>query len=115
MPAFTPLYLGNLHNNSIKEIFGRAESNYILHAICTFGPKSLVDLLNEHGFSGVLPDKYLKEATCDICYKLFSKESTCKLIEELIIIDEKFRMKTAYGRYYYMNERQMVESLQDNI
>lgn len=109
MPSFNPLYLGNLRKETIREIFERAESNYILHAIRTFGPKILVDLLTEHGYADVLPDTYMKEAICDICFKLFSRESTCQLLNGLIVKDETFRNKIAYGRYYYMNESEMIE------
>ena len=108
MPSFTPLFLGNLGKETVQEIFMRAESNYILHAIRTFGPRILIDLLTEHGHSDILPDKYMNEAICDICFKLFSNESTCQLLNELIMKDETFRNKIAWGRYYHMNESEMV-------
>jgi MoaA/NifB/PqqE/SkfB family radical SAM enzyme len=108
MPRYNPLYLGNILNESINEIFESAEHNFVLHAIRTFGPKVLVDLLRANGYGDVLPDHYISEAICDVCYKIFYNESVCNLIKELISKDEKFRMKTAYGRYYYLNEGEMV-------
>jgi MoaA/NifB/PqqE/SkfB family radical SAM enzyme len=109
LPRFNPLNLGNINKESITEIFDRAESNYILHAIRTFGPKSLVDLIKENGFETLLPEKYIKDATCDVCYKILSDRQICNLLKELIPQNEKFRMKTAYGRYYHMHEDEMLK------
>ena len=102
------MYLGNLNIESISDIFDRAEFNYVLQAIRTFGPKVLIDLLIENGHENIIPGNYIKDATCDVCYKLFSDKTTCNLIRELVLNDEKFRMKTAYGRYYHMNEDEML-------
>ena len=115
MPDFTPLYLGNLREETVCDIFERAESNYVLHAIRTFGPKILVDLITTHGYSGILPATYMKEAICDICYKLFSSRQICLLIDELIEKDDTFRKKVAYGRYYYMNESALIDKEQMSV
>jgi len=110
LPTFNPLFLGNLNNESIEKIFERSESNYVLHSIRTFGPKVIVDLLREHDHSELLPLNYIKDATCDICYKLLSNRAICDLLNDLIMKDEKFRLKTAYGRYYFLHEASMIEN-----
>jgi organic radical activating enzyme len=109
MPEFNPLYLGNLNKESISEIFDRAESNYILHAIRTFGPKVLVKLLKENGYDRLLPGQYIKDATCDVCFKLFSNRETCEVLQTLIENNSDFRMQTEYGRLYYLNEAEMIK------
>jgi organic radical activating enzyme len=114
LPEHNPLFLGNLHLENITEIFERAESNFILHTIRTFGPKALVDLIKENGYESLLPDNYIDEAICDICFKLFSNKTICDLLEELIKNDEKFRLKTAFGRQYYLNESEMVVNVEPN-
>ena len=107
MPEYTPLYLGNLHKESISDIFDKAENNYILHAIRTFGPKVLVRILKENGYGRLLPIQYIKDATCDVCFKLFSNKEICEVLSKLIENDESFRKQTKYGRQYYLNEYEM--------
>ncbi len=114
LPEFNPLYLGNLHQENLNEIFEKSESNYVLHAIRTFGPKVLVDLLRTNGFENLLPDNYLEGVCCDVCFKLLSNQTICHLLEDLIEKDEKFRLKTAYGRHYYLNESEMISQVEQN-
>lgn len=114
LPESNPLYLGSLHYESINDIFERAESNYILHAIRTWGPKALVELIWETGHEQILPSNYIEDATCDVCYKLFSNKIICEAIKDLVEKDEKFRIKTAYGRQYYLNEPEMLKYVEVN-
>lgn len=109
LPEFNPLFLGNLYKESISDIFDRAENNYILHAIRIFGPKVLVEILKENGYNRLLPDRYIDEAICGVCYKLFSNKETCKVLQKLIENDTEFRLKTEYGRQYYLNESEMIK------
>jgi MoaA/NifB/PqqE/SkfB family radical SAM enzyme len=109
LPEFNPLYLGNLHKESISDIFDRAEHNYILHAIRTFGPKMLVNILKKNGYDRLLPERYIVDATCDVCFKLLSNRETCEVLHHLIDGDETFRLQTAYGRHYYLNETGMIK------
>jgi organic radical activating enzyme len=109
MPDFNPLYLGNLNQESISEIFDKAENNYILHSIRTFGPKVLVKLLAKNGYKRLIPQQYIKDAICDICFKLFSNKETCKILQHIIENDSDFRKQTEYGRLYYLNETEMIK------
>jgi hypothetical protein len=109
LPEFNPLFLGNLNKENIEQIFERSEMNYVLHAIRTFGPKILLDLIRDHGYETMLPATYIKNAICDICYKLLSNHTICSLLADLVKKDEKFRLKTAYGRYYFLDEKVMIE------
>lgn len=104
-----PLYLGSLNKDTISDIFNRAEGNYVLHAIRTFGPKVLVSLLKDGGYESLLPEQYIEEAICDVCYKLFSNKETCDILHKLIDNDPDFRMKVEYGRLYHMNEAEMIK------
>lgn len=111
LPEFNPLYLGNLNEESINDIFNKAENNYILHAIRVFGPKILVKILKENGYDRLLPNQYIDEATCDVCFKLFSNRETCEILHYLIENDTEFRLKTEYGRQYYLNEVEMMKDI----
>jgi hypothetical protein len=109
LPKFNPLFLGNLKTETLNDIFNRAEKNYILHAIRTFGPKVLVTILNENGYEQLLPDQYIDEVICDVFFKLFSKKKTCETLQNLIENDENFKKRTEYGRLYYLNETEMIK------
>lgn len=109
LPDYNPLYMGNLQENDVETIFNKAQSNYILHAIRVFGPIALVDLLKSNGFENVLPKEYMDEVCCDVCFNLFSNQNTCRLLEDFSKSDKLFRLKTAYGRYYYLNESEMID------
>ena len=109
LPKYNPLYLGNLQKENIGEIFERAESNYVLHSIRTFGPKVLVELLNQYKYEELLPKEYIENAICDVCFKLLSKKAICDVISDLIEKDEMFRLKTAYGRQHYLDEPEMIK------
>jgi organic radical activating enzyme len=109
LPAFNPLHLGNLHTESLGDIFDKAENNYILHAIRTFGPKMLVRILKENGYDRLLPHQYIEEATCDVCFKLFSHKETCDVLYKLIENDRNFRLQTEYGRHLYLHESAMIK------
>lgn len=111
LPKFNPLYLGNLQEEKINEIFERAESNYVLHSIRTFGPKVLVELLMNYNYEKLLPKEYIENAICDVCFKLLSNKEICDTLSVIIEKDEMFRIKTAYGRQYYLNEPEMVKYL----
>lgn len=111
LPDFNPLHLGNLKKNSLDEILNQAEKNTILHAIRTFGPSSLVEQLKEKGYGELLPDSFQTDSICDICNQLFTSRKICFALEE-VASDEFFSKKVAYGRYYYLQEPQMLEALQ---
>ena len=102
-----PLILGNLHEESLQIILERAENNPVLHAIRIFGPRILVDLLKENGHADLLPASFIKECPCDVCFKLFSDNNIGQVLEDLTQTPE-FIEKVAYGRYYYLNETEML-------
>jgi len=109
LPEFNPLFLGNLLKENLSDIFDRAQQNYVLHAIRILGPKMLVSLLKENGFENLLPERYIKNATCDVCYQLLSNKQICDLLNQLIEADPTFRLKIEYGRQYYLNECEMIK------
>jgi MoaA/NifB/PqqE/SkfB family radical SAM enzyme len=104
-----PMYLGNINEQSIKDIFEQAEGNYILHAIRTFGPKILIRLLNENGYADRLPSIDIKAKDCEVCSSLFSDPDIFELLQYLVDKDMLFRSKVEYGRMYYLNEPEMVK------
>lgn len=113
LPEHNPLFLGNLRKESLNEILDKAENNFILQAIRVFGPRTLVSLLKENGYIELLPEQYIDEAICDICFKLLSDKKTCDILQDLISQDESFRLKIAYGRHYYLDESYMAEKMEE--
>lgn len=111
LPATHPMFLGNLHEESLSEILDRAEMNPILHAVRVWGPHKLVSLLKQHGFDTLLPKDYICNCICDVCYKLLSD---ARIVEALVNIlqDEQLRQVLAYARVYYLNETTMAERYQ---
>lgn len=108
LPSYTPLYLGNLRKEDLGGILGRAEENFILHAIRIFGPKMLVDLLNENGYGHLLPASYIAQCPCDVCFKLFSVREVCQALER-IFGGDYLKKKVSYGRFYYLEETAMLD------
>ena len=104
------MYLGNALEEPLSEIFDRAESNVVLHTIRTFGPQRLVSLLREHGHESLLPDRYICDCACDICYKLMSDPMTVSTLGE-IAQDRELQKLVAYARLYYLGESQLAEIL----
>jgi MoaA/NifB/PqqE/SkfB family radical SAM enzyme len=110
IPNFNPLYLGNLNAKSLNEILDQAEKNTILHAIRIFGPSILVEQLRLKDLSDLIPSSFQVDSICDVCNKLFSNLKICQALDE-IGKDELFSKKVAYGRYYFLNETEMIEKL----
>ena len=113
-PALTlddgnPLILGNMYKQPLKEIMDGAELNPILHTIRVWGPHKLIELLSEHGFEERIPDNFIKDCVCDVCYKLMSDDITVRTLKEIFDSDYSLREKTAYGRLYYLDESKMIE------
>lgn len=107
LPAGHPLHLGNLKRESLEAIFDRAESNIVLHAIRAFGPRVLVGLLAESRYAYLLPNEYVEDATCDVCFKLFGNREIVEKLHELIS-DQDFINNIAYGRSYFLGEKEML-------
>ena len=113
LPHQQPMHLGNALEEPLSEIFDRAESNVVLHTIRTFGPQRLVSLLREHGYESLLPDRYICDCACDICYKLMSDPRTVRALGE-IAQDGELQRLVAYARLYYLGESQLAEILDLN-
>jgi hypothetical protein len=84
--------------------------NPILHIIRAWGPHKLISLLKEHGFADILPNQYIDNCICDICYKLLSEKLIVDALDE-ILQSEKMLEIIAYARVYYLNETKTVEIL----
>jgi hypothetical protein len=107
LPPPHALQLGNLGIESLAEVLDRAELNTVLHAIRVWGPHKLMSWLNRIGCPEELPSRYIKDCTCDVCYKLLSNPRLASYIEALTH-EEEFAIKTAYGRMYYLAEDAML-------
>lgn len=103
-----PMLLGNLYNETLSEILNRSELNLVLHTIRTLGPQKLVTLLRQHGLDALLPQYYIQDCACDVCFKLLSDK---RIVDALgsILEDEETRKTIAYARIYYFNETTMAD------
>ncbi len=113
LPPRHPMFLGNLHHETLSEILDRSELNPVLHAIRVWGPHKLVSLLRQKGLDALLPKKYICNCVCDVCYKLLSDEKIVDALES-ILQDEQIRQTVAYARVYYLDETTMAELLHLN-
>jgi organic radical activating enzyme len=105
-----PLYLGNLRQEKLQTILGRAETNSYVHIIRMWGPRKLAQLLTERGQEHLLPDQFIKGSQCDTCYKLFTDKEIINALNT-ILQDKKIIDLIAYGRLYYFNEATMLQQL----
>jgi MoaA/NifB/PqqE/SkfB family radical SAM enzyme len=103
-----PLLLGNLQHEKLSDVLERSEVNTILHIIRTWGPQKLVSMLQENGFGSLLPQKYIENCICDVCYKLMSDVRILDALQK-IVQDEQIKQTIAYARLYYLNEATMAE------
>jgi len=110
LPISHPLILGNLRKKTLQEILDAAELNTILHAIRIWGPKKIVSIIKEVGLINCLPEKYIKDSICNVCYALLSNRKIVEFLENLADNFE-FKRKIAYARIHYLKEAKMVELL----
>ncbi|MCB0064033.1 MAG: hypothetical protein KDE19_18045, partial [Caldilineaceae bacterium] len=103
-----PLVLGNLQHESLATVLDRAEVNPILHMIRVWGPYKLVSLLQQRGFGALLPEEYICNSICDVCYQLMTNEQLVRALHQLAD-DEEIQKLVAYARLYYLHEPTMVE------
>jgi hypothetical protein len=102
--------LGNLRQEPLEEIFHRAETNSVLHAIRVWGPRRLIAMIEEAGLGQYLPEAYIQGSVCNACYSLMSREEIVQFLDHLAQ-DFEFRRRVAYARVYYLRETRMVERL----
>lgn len=112
-PLFTlqeqqPLYLGNLRENSVAEIFDRSETNAILHALRLWGPARFFSWLQEAGLGDHLPTNFVSGCVCQACHTILSDPVVREWLHQLEQ-DPDFRQRVAYGRLYHLGETRMLE------
>ena len=103
-----PLFLGNLRESTVAEVFDRSETNVVLHALRLWGPDRLISMLREAGLGRHLPTEYVSGSICNACYSLLSDPVVREWLGRLGQ-DAEFRRKVAYGRLYYLDEPGMLE------
>jgi MoaA/NifB/PqqE/SkfB family radical SAM enzyme len=108
LPPTHPMFLGSLHRESLSDILDRAELNPILHIIRAWGPYRLVSLLKENRLDEFLPQKYIHNCICDVCYKLLSNQQVLNALMK-ILKEEQILKNIAYARLYYFRETTMAE------
>jgi MoaA/NifB/PqqE/SkfB family radical SAM enzyme len=108
LPSNHPLYLGNINQETLSEILDRSEINPLLHIIRVWGPQMIVSLLRDNNLQQILPEKYMANSICDVCYKLLSDKQIVNALDT-ILQDEQLRYKIAYARLYYLHEKTMAE------
>ena len=103
-----PLYLGNLREHSVAEVFDRSESNAILHALRLWGPARFISWMREAGMEDHLPTVFVSGSNCQACHTILSVSAVREWLHQLEQ-DAEFRRKVAYGRLYHLVETGMLE------
>ena len=103
-----PLFLGNLRESSVAEVFDRSETNVILHALRLWGPARFLSWLKEAGLGGHVPTVFVSGSICQACYSVLSDPAVRQWLHQLEQ-DAEFRRKVAYGRLYHLEETGMLE------
>jgi len=98
-----PLLLGNLREEPLDRILDAAEMNLVLHVLRVWGPERLLRLLEERGFGGSLPQRFVKNSICNLCYSIMSDSTLVAALADLDR-DPELVQKTAYARQYYLDE-----------
>jgi pyruvate-formate lyase-activating enzyme len=107
LPITHPMFLGNLHQECLNDILYRSELNHVLHTIRVWGPYKLVSLLQQNK-SIELPEEYICNCPCDVCYKVFSHPGAYEALMT-IFGDQRLQHSVAYARLHYLNESALVE------
>lgn len=103
-----PLLLGNARETPLAEIFNRAETNVLLHALRLWGPHRMMSMLREAGLADHVPTRFIERSVCNACLDLMSDPVVREWAAQLQQ-DAAFRRKVAYGRLYYLKETGMLE------
>ena len=103
-----PLFLGNLRDNSVAEIFDRAETNVILHALRLWGPARFLPWLRDANLGAHLPTTFISGSVCQVCHGILRDPTVRQWLHQLEA-DYEFRRKVAYGRLYHLAETGMLE------
>ncbi len=70
------LYLGNLNDYNIDELFRKKENNILYYLIRTMG------LTNIASYSGFKTSEIVKYRKCELCMKLFNSADNLKMLED---------------------------------
>lgn len=103
-----PLYLGNVREQTVSDIFDRSETNAVLHAIRLWGPGRLHAMLKEAGLGDHLPASFVSGSTCQACHSMLSDPAVRDWLVHLEQ-DPEFRRKVAYARLYHLEETGMLD------
>jgi organic radical activating enzyme len=103
----SPLNLGNIKASSLEEIHLRTDTDYIIQAIRTLGPKFLAEILIVEGFEAELNGIYNEGDICSLCSDIMSNP---KLVEVLIKVfqSDKVRRQVAIARAAEFDELKML-------
>jgi MoaA/NifB/PqqE/SkfB family radical SAM enzyme len=107
LPPGHPIYWGNVRETPLREIFDRAQTNTILHALRAWGPRKLIPMIQDAGLGDHLPTWYIRDSVCDACYKLMADERIVEFLDHLAE-DPGFKRTVAFARAYYLREPEMV-------
>jgi len=103
LPPFNPMLLGNINSESLNDIFDRAQKNPVLHAMRIWGPKKIVEILEENGMGEYLPKMFVSNSLCSACYSIFKAPENCRYFEKEMR-NPKFVEYVSEGRKYYLDE-----------
>lgn len=104
LPGDHALMLGNLCEESVKDIFDRAEKNILLQTIRTIGFAGLSLLLEKYDYKDKLPKSIVSGSICDFCYKMVSNPELTAILQELIPKEKSIEYYVTLLRAQYYGE-----------
>lgn len=106
-----PMVLGNVYEDSLKQIYNNIQYNALFHYIRLWGLKDLVSLIENSELKYRLPKHYIQNDPCTACCYLFSDVYISKFLNELSKT-LAFRFKVAAGMSYYLDDDKMLNSIE---
>lgn len=105
-----PLHLGGVTESSLGSLLDRSDSDWLIQAIRTIGPRRLAELTAD-----ALPDSfwtrsYLPHDICSVCTGLLREPKAVKELRKRLEDDVALQQRIALARFVLYGETEMVQT-----
>ena len=107
LPSGHPMCVGDLHENSLVDLFRLYRIHPLVHFLRTWGFSKFFKYLNETAAGLPLPTIHLNSDQCHTCAKLCTSTEVSRALQ-ILKEDKWFRLRVAGGRYHLLDEKEMV-------
>lgn len=104
---YPALKLGNMEQNSLRQILRKADRNYLIHALRLWGPAGLFQRITDRKLISRLKKSYSRDNICDLCCDLLSQVDIVNFFGEELSKAEVQR-EIALGRALKYGELSML-------